>query len=787
MKVKRRQKSIVFLSAIFVMFFALSLVNFTVKQARAEGVSATFVQTDTATGAAWEGVYGKQGYVVIGNKGLGYYSDIYDDNDGKTEIVSTTWKYNQAFTATNATPKDSAPISRWDVGATVWGSNNTASSSKINQPGTNEILKDARLHNGWNGVDAATNIARGAYKDVNVMFTLKTDDEIFVTVNVIDWSSKVSETNAISLAVFNSTRKVPVDVSKGNVIQQYTGNENAVPLATAKVTAQTTYATFKLAGAGDYQIVAYYDNATNSNDSPVTPMFTGFFFDNKLAEEATARFVSTTTEYGVAWQNSPYGTNGYIVLGGDSKFYSNLYVDNASDRMPVTVSSAELTAIGRHHGDANKYLTVEGKVISSYAPVDQWAVCSQVWGTLPESWAGPAIASSLYKPNSTESTAARFNSGWASVPANDASIIIHKRNEGELYVTLYVNNNGGVDDVTDITVLKGAKLAPHSTATTFEEFYQLETLEKTTVTKVKSYVTFKLTGTGYFQFVATKGENGKQSPMPTAMFFDSEDPTTAKINEASLTLDGTIGLNFYTKIPAAYENAKMKFEYSDGTSEYVDKPVAESDGTYKFTAKVLPKNYAQKVRAELVSGDTVLDSVEYSVKDYCDYVSANSSDEKLKSLCASLVNYGAAADNYFNESQNEISGATVTAEDLKGYRATAQGNAPDDVKVNEISLIIESETSIRLYITSPDGVAVKVNSIENQIKTDSSGKFIEITNIAAKDLDNVYEITIGNSYVIRCSALTYVYEVLSRERSEQLKVVAKALYLYNQAANAYFK
>lgn len=133
-------------------------------------------------------------------------------------------------------------------------------------------------------------------------------------------------------------------------------------------------------------------------------------------------------------------------------------------------------------------------------------------------------------------------------------------------------------------------------------------------------------------------------------------------------------------------------------------------------AKVLPKNYAQKVRAELVSGDTVLDSVEYSVKDYCDYVSANSSDEKLKSLCASLVNYGAAADNYFNESQNEISGATVTAEDLKGYRATAQGNAPDDVKVNEISLIIESETSIRLYITSPDGVAVKVNALRIRLK-----------------------------------------------------------------------
>ena len=795
MKVKRRQKSIVFLSVIFVMFFALSLVNFTVKQARAEGVSATFVQTDKATGAAWEGVYGKQGYVVIGNKGLGYYSNMYDGNDGKTEIVSTTWKYNQAFTATNATPKDSAPISRWDVGATVWGSNNTASSSKINQPGTNEILKDARLHNGWNGVDAATNIARGAYKDVNVMFTLKTDDEIFVTVNVIDWSSKVSETNAITLAVFNSTRKVPADVSKGNVIQQYTGNENAVPLATAKVTAQTTYATFKLAGAGDYQIVAYYDNATNSTDSPVTPMFTGFFFDSKLAEEATARFVSTTTEYGVDWQNSPYGTNGYIVLGGDSKFYSNLYVDNVSDRMPATVSSDELTAIGRHHGDANKYLTVEGKVISSYAPVDQWAVCSQVWGTLPESWAGPAIASSLYKPNSTESTAARFNSGWASVPANDASIIMHKRNEGELYVTLYVNNIGGVDDVTDITVLKGAKLVPHSIATTFEEFYQLETLEKTTVTKVKSYVTFKLTGTGYFQFVATKGENGKQSPMPTAMFFDNEDPTTAKINEASLTLDGTIGLNFYTKIPAAYENAKMKFEYSDGTFEYIDKPVAESDGTYKFTARFAAKNYADNVTATLYNGETAICTPKtYSVKEYCDYVLANAAnyDEKLVTLCDSLADYGKIASDYFSSETTASGEVSLKAENLAAYKATKTGTLPAAVK--NFALRLESGTDIRIYVTSVNGITAKVGEDSLSSGKDGYGEYFEIANISASKLCTAFDITISdgtNTATLTVSAYSYAYAALKEyengsETDKKLALVAEAVYNYGEAAKNYF-
>ena len=599
---KSKRKIVAIASALCAMSFVAASVGLVSNNVFAAGVSATFVQTDATTGAAWEGVYGKQGYVVIGNTAKGFYSDMYDGNDGKTEVVGG-WEYNKPYTATTLTPKESAPISRWDVGATVWGSNNTASAAKINQPGTNEVLKDARLHNGWNN----------AYQDVSVMFTLKTDDPIYATVNVIDWSSKVSETNAITLAVFNSARKQPADVSKGNVIQQYTGSENTVPFATAKVTAQTTYVSFRLAGAGDYQIVAYYDNATTSAASPVTPMFTGFFFDYKLAEEATARFVSTTTEYGVAWQNSPYGTNGYIVLGGDSKFYSNLYVDNVSDRMPATVSSDALTAIGRHHGDANKYLTVEGKVISSYAPVDQWAVCSQVWGTLPESWAGLAIASSLYKPNSTESTAARFNSGWASVPANDASIIMHKRNEGELYVTLYVNNIGGVDDVTDITVLKGAKLVPHSIATTFEEFYQLETLEKTTVTKVKSYVTFKLTGTGYFQFVATKGENGKQSPMPTAMFFDNDLPMTEESKADNVTgteWEGVYGNDGYIVLDydnAATDDNLKKIAYTKGIytkdgSAYTGKVGFTKDSTaYDAT-----KPNAINVAPEWKASDTML-------------------------------------------------------------------------------------------------------------------------------------------------------------------------------------
>lgn len=778
MKVKQGKITLLSLIAAFITFFSLSLLNLTAATARAEGVSATFVQTDTATGAAWEGIYGKQGYVVIGNTANGYYSDMYDGNDGKTEIISTT-----------SGIKESATISRMDFATSAWGSSNNIDAYKIYKPGTTEILTNARFHNGWDN----------AFRDSGVMFTLKSDDEIFVSLCVVDWNNNVSETQPITIGVFNNYKKLSQEIK--NVNEYYAGSAESAPLATATVTSQTSYVTFKLAGAGDYEIIGYYDNQDTSTNSPVVPMVAGFFFDNELSQ--AVKYTNSINYYGQNWESSPYGKSGYIVMGETKTVYSDLYVDNASDDISAERSSSALTTVGWTNNNQNKYLTVDGKVISSYAPIIKWALCSQNWGALPD-WAGAAKTRSLYKPNSTEQVNARIDNGWGERDADnniiqskspgDMSYIIHREKTDTVYITLYVIDMQGADNIlADLRVYRNANTNPNAAHIDVDSFYGTKLLYKQTITKTQSYVTLELNGNGDFQIVLSRHKNdegtyaeGYGLPMITALFFDSEDPTKASINDVSLTLDGTIGLNFYTKIPGAYENAAMRFTYADGATETIQQPATLTDGYYKFTAKVLPKNYNKQVKAELMSGDTVLDTAQYSVKDYCDYVAEKSSDEKLKSLCASLVNYGAAADNYFNDAQNQITEATVTAENLKGYQATAQGSAPEGVTVNEISLIIESETSIRLYVTLPDGVTVQVNDKEAQIKTDGNKRYIEIANIAAKDLDNVYEITFDDGYTIKCSALTYVYEVLSHESDDSLKTVAKALYSYNQAANAYF-
>ena len=69
---------------------------------------------------------------------------------------------------------------------------------------------------------------------------------------------------------------------------------------------------------------------------------------------------------------------------------------------------------------------------------------------------------------------------------------------------------------------------------------------------------------------------------------------------------------------------------------------------------------------------------------------------------------------------------------------------------------------------------------------------MDVTNIAAKDLDVAYTVTVssgaGTIWTIQASVLTYAYAVLSSNATniDSLKDVARALYLYNEAANDYF-
>ena len=110
-----------------------------------------------------------------------------------------------------------------------------------------------------------------------------------------------------------------------------------------------------------------------------------------------------------------------------------------------------------------------------------------------------------------------------------------------------------------------------------------------------------------------------------------------------------------------------------------------------------------------------------------------------------------------------------------------------------MSLVLESNTALRVFFRAAADADISsyIFTANGQTVTPiqrGSLWYIELTDIAAKDLDTAYTFTAGG-LTVACSALSYVNSVLRNASTMDQKLVAvcKTLYAYNDTANAYFK
>ena len=286
----------------------------------------------------------------------------------------------------------------------------------------------------------------------------------------------------------------------------------------------------------------------------------------------------------------------------------------------------------------------------------------------------------------------------------------------------------------------------------------------------------------------------------------------------SVSLNGDIGVNFYI-YPAAkdidmtnVDSATVKFSFD----KYTDIPEVDLteitptvEGWYKVTCNVPAAYMAHEIKAEVYfngDGDPVGTDY-YSVQDYAQTVLANPSKydsknpEKLTALVKEMLNYGSKAQDVF---QGQMKGtekydipddyvmATVEASDIQAaiVRANPGKTATDMSTVvpesgasyYTTSLIFLSESTLRHYFKIPKGSANDNAYDGNQ---EQYYYWVEKTDIPAAELDTLQKFKV-NDVTFYYSALDYAKAVVESNMSGSVKQLAKALYLYNQAANAYF-
>ena len=207
----------------------------------------------------------------------------------------------------------------------------------------------------------------------------------------------------------------------------------------------------------------------------------------------------------------------------------------------------------------------------------------------------------------------------------------------------------------------------------------------------------------------------------------------------------------------------------------------------------------------------------YSVQHYLDKaIELMGSDTNLYKVAVAMNDFGSYAQRFFGYNTEHradvLQSAAVAAVDantLKDYEAKVTGAAAG-ITHSGSSLLLDSGTIIRHHFilssgSSIDDYAFFVNgkeatpTFESTLSSGESKYYIDIPDVYALYLCNTYktEVKDANGQVLKIeySALSYAYRVLSvtavdldmsNVDYENLKKVVQAMYLYNQAAVAYF-
>ena len=290
----------------------------------------------------------------------------------------------------------------------------------------------------------------------------------------------------------------------------------------------------------------------------------------------------------------------------------------------------------------------------------------------------------------------------------------------------------------------------------------------------------------------------------------------------SLTLDGTVGVNFYYTIDDAYltdeYDAKVMFTCMGNT---VEVPLDTSkvnevndEAAYRFQYGVYATRMTENIEAKFVltKGDETIATImdDYCVKDYFD-TAQQIEDEKLEAMVNAMSTYGHYAQSYFKVNPQYLPEAVldvsaVTADSLAGYAASMTTFEGATLHHYGSTLYLDSATALRFYLTETEGLenvcmAYRVKGSEGEYQYAELGYselnqkyYGEIPNIAAHYLDDLYEVYFCTkdtheqlSDVKTYGAMSYAYAALTRETpNEALNQTVRGLKLYGDATRNYF-
>lgn len=294
-------------------------------------------------------------------------------------------------------------------------------------------------------------------------------------------------------------------------------------------------------------------------------------------------------------------------------------------------------------------------------------------------------------------------------------------------------------------------------------------------------VTQSMVATG--ELAILLGSSYGQSESDPCPIPGGNDPVVWAFAGGSLNLASNVKLNIYLAFSDDIRNTdtlKISINGRDLATNVAS--LSYKNGYAIITVSVAAKEMGDDVSVSLYRDETKIGrTYTYSVKQYADGALADGSafSAEAKDLVAAMINYGGAAQRYFDYNTDECVSDTVSAAEIPA--PTAAKITQGDVRYISSTLVLEGEIKLRFYFAANasdteftvDGKSVRAYNKEGRC-------YVEIP-VSVGGIGDSYTVTAGTT-TVEYGVLNYLYNM---QNDSELSEIVDAIYDYYVKALVY--
>ncbi len=261
-----------------------------------------------------------------------------------------------------------------------------------------------------------------------------------------------------------------------------------------------------------------------------------------------------------------------------------------------------------------------------------------------------------------------------------------------------------------------------------------------------------------------------------------------------LYLGEDIVLHLRGNIPDAYKNATAVITFcGESKSCSIGDLTQDENGLYDMAVEVDVAEMTENIGLKATYLGLTAIEENYSVAQYLKTLVNGNYTNQTKALALELLNYGTAAQNFFDYKTDNLANADgyeyPPANAVPSAVPTAvQSGSVDGIEFYGTSVRFLSKTAVRFYFAadSVDGLTFTVDGTQYTPNSNENGYFIEVGGINPQDMDNVMtvEVTDGaDTLSVEYAPINYFVRTYHNSEDEELKTLAEAAYSYFVAAN----